>query len=128
MKQSWPMSVLRNLPKETGEDYENGRSEESVPLMKSEPETSLAQTNTPPRQVTQQSLDMRVIVLRVCPIQAASPLFGCRPFSNLLQCVDPDPDDAPTPELENFFFKCNNLCTFFSSRLTTHCGFVFTAL
>jgi len=65
MKQSWPISVLRNLPKETGEDYENGRSKESVPLIKHEPETSLAQTNTPPRPVTQQSLDMRVIVLRV---------------------------------------------------------------
>jgi hypothetical protein len=65
MKQSWPISVLRNLLKETGEDYENGRSKESVLLIKTEPDTFSAQTNTPPRPVIQQSLDMRVIFLRV---------------------------------------------------------------
>jgi hypothetical protein len=82
------------------------------PLIQSEPETAVAQNSTAPRPVTPQSLDMPLVVLRVLPHTSyftAQTEHG-RPFPavvrsrNLLECVDPDPDDPPTPETENLFF------------------------
>jgi hypothetical protein len=67
MKQSWPISLLRNLPKETGKDYKNGRPKESVPLIQAEPETAVAQTSTALRPVTAQSLGIPLIDLRGLP-------------------------------------------------------------